>query len=203
MINCICCTDTITVTNRILKKELFGWHAGVCLWEDFMTSEEKEFLFYAVMGYDYLKRMKHLSGDTLASLCKKAFPTINYEIYRSKIKNIRSLANKYKQEFGGKEAFCKWYVEQYDKQHGRCAYCGVSEAKCRHFFEQQRPDALVGSKRVRGFHLELEHKKANLHGHKENCVLACYVCNNAKSDFLSEEDFKTIAAGISAFWEKK
>ena len=35
---------------------------------------------------------------------------------------------------------------------------------------------------------------------KENCALACYICNNAKSDFLSAYDFKPIAEGINKFW---
>ena len=35
---------------------------------------------------------------------------------------------------------------------------------------------------------------------KENCRLACYICNNAKSDFLSAESFEPIARGINKFW---
>ena len=35
---------------------------------------------------------------------------------------------------------------------------------------------------------------------KDNCRLACYICNNAKSDFLSAESFEPIARGINKFW---
>ena len=36
-----------------------------------------------------------------------------------------------------------------------------------------------------------------------NCRLACHVCNNAKSDFFTVQDFKLIAKGINNFWNNK
>jgi hypothetical protein len=33
--------------------------------------------------------------------------------------------------------------------------------------------------------------------------LACYVCNNAKSDFITAKEFEPIARGIHNFWKEK
>ena len=60
--------------------------------------------------------------------------------------------------------------------------------------------------RQRGQYLEIERivtapKEKNVYS-KENCALVCYICNNAKSDFLSPKSFKSIAKGINEFWNK-
>ena len=36
-----------------------------------------------------------------------------------------------------------------------------------------------------------------------NIVLACYWCNNAKTDTFSPKDFKPIARGINQVWNEK
>ena len=38
---------------------------------------------------------------------------------------------------------------------------------------------------------------------KQNTDLACYICNNAKSDFISPKNFKSIAYGINDFWKEQ
>lgn len=38
---------------------------------------------------------------------------------------------------------------------------------------------------------------------EENCSLACYVCNNAKSDLIYYKDFKHIALGTYNFLKSK
>lgn len=38
---------------------------------------------------------------------------------------------------------------------------------------------------------------------KCNIVLSCYWCNNAKTDEFSLDEFKSIAKGINAAWNKR
>ena len=76
----------------------------------------------------------------------------------------------------------------------------MTEQECADFFRPHRT-----KRDTRGLHLEIERKnsQSNLY-EKENCALACYICNNAKSDFISENDFcKYIVPGIQKFWESK
>ncbi|AKD04307.1 hypothetical protein PKOR_15935 [Pontibacter korlensis] len=64
---------------------------------------------------------------------------------------------------------------------------------------------MLSTKRGRGKSLELERKDAasNLYT-AENCVLACYFCNNHKSDIISEEDHcQYFAPQIRVYLEAK
>ena len=37
---------------------------------------------------------------------------------------------------------------------------------------------------------------------KSNCVLACYPCNNAKSDVFDESEFRIIGKAIRRIWKE-
>ena len=53
-------------------------------------------------------------------------------------------------------------------------------------------EKFVSTKRPnRGLHLEVERKdsKNNIYSAR-NCVLACYFCNNDKSDIFSEQEYR-------------
>ncbi|MGB7401238.1 MAG: hypothetical protein WA916_01570 [Arcobacter sp.] len=93
--------------------------------------------------------------------------------------------------------FYKWYIVQ----PKTCCYCGVPENLLKNYFS--KPNL---SKRKRGKRLEIEriltHDDNNVYS-ESNCSLACYVCNNAKSDLITYKDFKHIALGIHNFWKTK
>lgn len=109
-------------------------------------------------------------------------------------------------QFKSKEEFLIWYKEQPKK----CCYCGVEEEDLLKYFNNENTQYYRNEDdkaRNRGKFLEIERivtapKEKNVYS-KDNCALACYVCNNAKSDFLSPESFKPIAEGIKKFWESK
>ena len=80
-----------------------------------------------------------------------------------------------------------------------CEYCGVSL------------DAIIknldkfNTKRIltRGRSLEVDKKEPNGHYAEENIALACYWCNNAKSDEYSVKEFEVIAKGIRKVWKER
>lgn len=100
--------------------------------------------------------------------------------------------------FQTKLRFYKWYLEQPKS----CCYCGISEELLADYFEKNKD-----SKRFqRGKSLEIERiltDKNNNHYSEDNCSLACYLCNNAKSDLIYYQNFKYIAKGINNFWKNE
>lgn len=122
-----------------------------------------------------------------------------FEEENKNIQYIKSRCTHEREEgFGSKYEFYKWYVNEPKK----CCYCGVDENSLREYFENNQD-----SKRFqRGRSLEIERiltDENNNNYSKDNCSLACYICNNAKSDLIHYKDFKFIAEGINKFWNNE
>lgn len=98
------------------------------------------------------------------------------------------------------EKFYYWYISQPDE----CCYCGVKTKDLVKYFSEENTQ-YKSAKRKRGKVLEIERVVTSpTNDYSElNCKLACYICNNAKSDFISPSAFKPIAKGIYDFWTKK
>ncbi|MDP4266387.1 MAG: hypothetical protein Q8880_03010 [Bacteroidota bacterium] len=64
---------------------------------------------------------------------------------------------------------------------------------------------ILDTKRKRGPSLELERKNTDTNIYnEENCIMACYFCNNHKSDIISAEDHKKyFAESIKNYLEDK
>ena len=82
-----------------------------------------------------------------------------------------------------------------------CSYCGISLAQ----IEELGKNGKLNNKRsdTRGYTLEIDRKLPNLEYSEENCCMACYWCNNAKTDEFSPEEFKPIAEGIRKTWNER
>ncbi len=103
--------------------------------------------------------------------------------------------------------FSEFYYWHFDKtKNGNiCCYCGVNQDELNKLENNNPMNKL---KRItRGKTLEIERiisfpEEKNIYS-KENCDYACHVCNNAKSDFISPNEFYLIAKGISEMWKSK
>ncbi len=73
-----------------------------------------------------------------------------------------------------------------------CYYCGLSLKDFKLLYNQHQ----IFKKANRGFNLELDRKHPNLEYTKENCVMACYWCNNAKTDEFTAKEFESIGKAI-------
>ncbi|WP_459861961.1 hypothetical protein [Campylobacter concisus] len=82
-----------------------------------------------------------------------------------------------------------------------CSYCGISLAQ----IEELGKNGKLNNKRsdTRGYTLEIDRMLPNLEYSKENCCMACYWCNNAKTDEFSPKEFKPIAEGIRKAWNER
>lgn len=134
---------------------------------------------------------------------KKTITNKDFEKIKSYFKDYHELDKKYykkarKNLFMNVEKFMKWYKEQ----NQTCCYCGIHEDKLGTYFNHDNEQYKYA--RQRGKVLEIERVFTAIkkpHEYEiDNCRLACYICNNAKSDFISAKSFKPIAKGINKFW---
>lgn len=87
------------------------------------------------------------------------------------------------------QRFYQWYDGQLERQNQSCHYCqlpGDTTEYYGKFFREGR----------RGKNLEVDKMDSTKPYSPDNCVLACYPCNNAKSDVFSYEDFLEIGKVI-------
>lgn len=86
-------------------------------------------------------------------------------------------------------AFLVWHQQSnYDEG---CYYCGLTNEESL-FLYNLRPHATRNGKRCK--RLEIDRKDpVQLYNNLPNLVWCCYWCNNAKSNFFSEDEFKPVA----------
>ena len=98
------------------------------------------------------------------------------------------------------EAFFAWWCEKTPENGIRhCFYCGIDENTLKDAFK----NGLVISKKPSfSGELQIERKDPDGDYCNSNCEFACVICNNAKSDMISAEDFtKFFVPGIKEYWE--
>ena len=88
--------------------------------------------------------------------------------------------------------------ELYKRDGKRCHYCGIREDE---FYQIWAGPFYGGFKR--GQRLEIDRKVNSLGYDIENCVLACPICNMAKSDKFSYDEFKQVGEVIGRIWRDR
>lgn len=176
-----------------------------------MDKKKKNYIEYKLKGLldDKIcytkKHSDYNKNDTIKEDFKKRFEISDkeYDNFVKKyeddnIEKIKELFSKHKDAFKGEIIkFYDWY-----KSKDECCYCGVKKNDLSKYFNENNEQ--YKEARQRGRRLELERiqtapKIKNVYSY-DNCDLACYICNNAKSDFISAKDFKPLALGINKFW---
>lgn len=80
-----------------------------------------------------------------------------------------------------------------------CLYCGITIKDLEKLAESKKNF----KKNERGWSLEIDRKDSNLEYTKENCVMSCYWCNNAKTDEFTAEEFALIGNAIAQVWYER
>jgi hypothetical protein len=118
------------------------------------------------------------------------------------------LTNKLKQmsEYGEEIAFDNEQLynlfQWFDSAPKVCYYCSLPEDT----FEELHYQTGHINKRFpqRGKSLEIDRKQADLpYSNIQNLVLACYWCNNAKTDTFTEREFIEVGRIIKSIWESR
>lgn len=103
-------------------------------------------------------------------------------------------------QFSSFKDFYSWHKECFKEQQGRCFYCKTSEKDVAELCKKRSARS-----KTRGNKLEIERKESapglNFYN-SDNCVLSCYICNNAKSDLFTQEEFQPIAEKIAESIQK-
>jgi len=87
-----------------------------------------------------------------------------------------------------------------DPEKRICHYCHINDKE----IEMLDTKRQIKTKRPRGYMMEIDRIKANHEYSNDNVVLACYWCNNAKSDEFSESEFTShVGPGIEKVWETR
>ena len=130
---------------------------------------------------DYLAEELFVNVETIKKLNQKLHKEI------SKIQKIYERFDENRQVGFDKNfnKFYNWYITQKKKQNNCCYYCKISENGLKELFDK---GILKSKKFTATFHIERLDSEKNYIA--DNMVFACSLCNNAKSDMISENDFK-------------
>ncbi|MHC1773823.1 MAG: hypothetical protein AB9834_00280 [Lentimicrobium sp.] len=81
----------------------------------------------------------------------------------------------------------------------KCVYCGITIPMVVELANKQQ----LFKKNYRGWSLEVDRIDSNKEYTPENCVMACYWCNNAKTDEFTHEEFKLLGEVIRKLWHAR
>ncbi len=108
------------------------------------------------------------------------------------IQQIQSVRNKFtgkrKDNFSGFEEFYEWFTSQEKK----CYYCGISQSELDDIFKEEMILPLNDAQKRSSGTLEIERKDCTGEYKKTNIILACPLCNNAKSNLINEANWRKI-----------
>ena len=108
--------------------------------------------------------------------------------------NIKSL---YNSKNGLKNIELNIFKEWYENQNSSCSYCGLTDKESIILFNNY-PESTRGGKRGKRLELDRKDSKITNYGEDiENLTLACYWCNNAKTNYFTYEEFKIIGKSLS------
>ncbi len=82
----------------------------------------------------------------------------------------------------------------YERDGRECYYCGIKEEDFIPIWGK-----FYGGE-TRGKKLEVDRRDNEKDYSLENCVLACSICNNAKSDKFTDKEFKEVGKSIKQIW---
>lgn len=128
---------------------------------------------------------------------------------RERNKCTKKIIDENKDKFkSAKKQYFKYYEKEiltpgnfnffWNKENRSCQYCGISEKQIECLAQKVK----IETKRFysRGKTMEIDKIDAFGEYTKDNIILSCYWCNNARTDEFTAAEFKLIAKGINEIW---
>lgn len=123
--------------------------------------------------------------------------------YDQWLKENRKVYQEIKADYDGRFISYDEFEEFFGKDDGprRCEYCKITEQEIKMMIE----NGLITTKRLntRGRTMEVDRRRPNGEYTKDNLVVCCYWCNNAKTDEFSEGEFILIGETMQKIWENR
>ncbi|MDD4950571.1 hypothetical protein [Sulfuricurvum sp.] len=111
-------------------------------------------------------------------------------IEKEKLRVKKLFAKKHQLGFESRTDLADWFAKRIQLQKYKCEYCETSIFDIRKLIEKEMLKTRKTAYGKRGLVLEID-KKINEIGYtKDNCVLACYYCNNDKSYIFDHNEYK-------------
>lgn len=97
-----------------------------------------------------------------------------------------------KELFRNHDTFMKWYNKQKNNSGEIiCGYCEITETKLKQLVKLRGNNLTLNGKQKRSKGtMEIEKKDSKGEYTYDNCIMACPLCNNAKSNLISDEDWR-------------
>ena len=122
----------------------------------------------------------------------------NYEYLPKSIQKLKQNFTQRKSKGVNSFLTIEDYLDWYNSKEKKCFYCGIEESilqeivmtgilKSARFPE----NGTIGRGQSRGVWLEVDRLNPKGNYSRENCVLACYFCNNDKSDVFHGTDYNS------------
>lgn len=114
---------------------------------------------------------------------------------------LKTDLEQFRQDYISKVFYEKFPPEKFEilTNAGHCEYCGITIKQIHELADLQK----LYKKNYRGWSLEIDRKDSNFEYSFDNCVMACYWCNNAKTDEFTHEEFKRIGKHIAQIWDSR
>ena len=164
-----------------------------------LSKEEKEFLELAVFEqkkYADIAIIMKVENKQLSAWWDSLKPE------REELSKIRKIWTK-KFDIKTKKSFDQ-FVDWHNKKSGQCEYCGITEEEIARLEEVENKQGKALTKRSRGSKLEIERASPNArYDEITNLTMACYWCNNAKTDTFSHSEFIPVGKVIKNIWQQR
>ena len=164
---------------------------------------KSEFFNRKIFLKDKISSLRRQYSEQIADInswskCEEYESIQNIKSYFLNKKNV--MGDKFRDEisFEFVEQIANWRI----KEEKVCHYCGISEAALQTLSKQ---DGFINKRgQTRGKSLEIDRMNScGSYGDATNLKLACYWCNNAKTDTFTYNEFREIGKAINKIWEKR
>jgi len=165
-----------------------------------MLSNETRYKEYKLRGLLDSKKLyqeEHLNIKFESTIIKTFKTQFNisedeYDNYVEKFSDIQKIKSKFTEEREhGFKSIIKFY-DWYKRQPQACAYCYISQDELYELFTRDENKKLPLNNAIKRSYgtLEIERKDSSTNTYNEhNSILACPLCNNAKSNLIDENSW--------------